>query len=286
MLKKTVIWIAKVFLCGLAYYAGAILGGMLAGQIGLTAPSIPEGTDARTLGLLMLVAGFFFAGVLASVARGLEGRFPTRWLTLSLLIWAAYSLNTYLEASIFSPQAGSSFTVVTELVASLLGGAAVAWLFPSPAVGRPIWAAARAFFGGRSVGQWAWRFAAALAAFPAAYVTFGTLISPLVIAYYERAQFGLSLPGWGQILPTQFLRSLVFLLACLPVLVAWRRSQRALFVTLGIVLFIFVGGAPMVVAYWYPSTIRIVHSLEILADSLVHAGALVLLLVKPERSSA
>lgn len=57
-------------------------------------------------------------------------------------------------------------------------------------------------------------------------------------------------------------------------------SNGRLFLTLGLAMFILVGGIGMIEAYWLPSVLRITHSLEIFADEMVYAGALVLLVGK------
>ena len=115
-----------------------------------------------------------------------------------------------------------------------------------------------------------WRILLAFLAFPLIYLAFGRLIAPLVIDYYQQGLFGLSLPDWNQILPILFVRSFLFLIACLPVLIAWNGSNRGLFLTLGLTLFLLVGGLSMLQAYWMPATLRVVHSLEILADEMVY----------------
>ena len=115
-------------------------------------------------------------------------------------------------------------------------------------------------------------------AFPIIYLVFGWLVQPFVIEFYREQMAGLTLPGWGQILPVQGLRSLLFLLACIPVALLWRGSRRGLFWHLGGALFAFVGGLYMLQAYWYPITLRVAHSLEILADSMLYAGVLTALL--------
>jgi hypothetical protein len=247
---------------------------------------MPEGTDAATLGLYTLIGSFILAGALAFISHGLSGGFLPRWFILTFLTWIAYGVNSYLEASIFATHAASLLTVIMQFFPGLLCGAAVAWLFPPVVKGDTIWDRARAFLAGRSPGQWAWRLLAALAAFPVAYVFFGSLVPSFIIEYYRQQMMGLSMPGWGQIIPVVFLRSLLFLLACLPVLVAWQKSRLSLFITLGAALFILVGGLPMLQAYWYPPVMRLVHSLEILADSFAHAGALVVLLVRDNRNAA
>lgn len=72
----------------------------------------------------------------------------------------------------------------------------------------------------------------------------------------------------------------LFLLACLPLLVMWQKSERALILSLGRALFLLVGLVPLLAGYWLPLIIRVTHSLEILADEFVYAWVLVKLLQK------
>jgi hypothetical protein len=167
-----------------------------------------------------------------------------------------------------------------QLASVLLCSAVVAWVFPPADSGPSLGTGLRTFAAQFSPAQWAWRLLAALLAFPLVYVVFGWLARPFIIQFYEQQMAGLTAPGWGQIVPTLLLRSLFFLLACLPVLVMWHGSRSRLFITLGSALFVLVGGLYMLQSYWYPLTMRAVHSVEILADSAVYAGALVALLVR------
>jgi hypothetical protein len=181
----------------------------------------------------------------------------------------------------------SLYTVVLYFPALMLCSAAVAVLFPSDTFAAGFFAQARTFFEGRTINSWTWRLLAAFLAFPLAYYFFGRLIAPIVLPYYVRGANQLALPDWDQILPILALRSLLFLLVCLPVLITWKLSNLRLFLTLGLVLFLLVGGLSMLQAYWLPLVLRVTHSLEILADEMVYAGALTLLLGRylktPER---
>jgi hypothetical protein len=282
-MKRTLLTVGKTILGSLAFFGGTVLGGILADSLEMTAPALPAGTDAATLGMYQLLVGLVLAGTLAVVSRRLGGRLLTRWCVLASLSWIAYSLNTYLEAAIFtSYEAASLYTLVMQWVSVVLSSAVVAWLFPPADRGASVGARLRAFIAQFSPAQWAWRLLVALVAFPVVYVVFGSLARPFVIEYYEQQMAGLAAPGWGQIIPTLLLRSLLFLLACLPVLIVWQRSRLGLFITLGSALFILVGGLYMLQSYWYPVTLRVVHSLEILADSFVYAGTLLVLLMKEQ----
>ena len=281
MLKHYLAYVWKLPLCAAAFFGGTVLGGMAATLMGLPAPEIPAGADQAILGQYLLLTSLILAVGLAALARNLSGRFINRWLTLSFLVWIAYGVNNILEGAVFtSMSAASLFTVVLYLVASLFCGAVVAWLFPSQDRSARFSDLVTLFFTRYSGAEWSWRLLATWLAFPVIYLTFGRLIAPLVMDYYEQGLFGLSLPGWGQILPLVAVRSLLFLLACLPVLILWQGSSRRLFWVLGLNLFLLVGGLNMLQAYWMPTNLRIIHSLEILADELVYTGILVLLFTR------
>jgi hypothetical protein len=281
--RRVLSYLWKVPLCGLVFVLGTIVGSMLARMIGMHTPPIPEGTDPQTLMLLQLLASPLLALALASLSRGIQGRFVCRWLILSTLAWVAYGVNTVLEAAIFTTYGGASpFTVVMVLFASLACAALVAALFPPEDKMRGFVTSLKAFFNGRRAPEWAWRLALAAVAFMPIYLFFGRLVVPFTYDYYREQMAGLTAPGWGQILPVLFLRSVLFLAASLPVLVTWRRSRVSLVLSLGFAMFVLVGGMGLAEGYWLPLNVRLFHGLEILADSLVYAWALVLLLVKKQ----
>lgn len=284
MFKNLLSYLGKILLCAFAFYGGIMIGGMVANSLGLPTPDMPAGADQMVLGQIMLLVSLILAGCLAILSRNLSGGFVSRWLTISFLVWIAYGVNNILEGVIFTTMSATSlFTIVLYVFASLLCGAAVAWLFPPQNKVGDFLTQTRIFFANQPAGSWAWRILAAIVAFPLIYLAFGRLIAPLVIDYYEQGLFGLSLPGWNQILPILFIRSFLFLIACLPILISWQTSNRSLFLTLGMTLFLLVGGLSMLQAYWMPATIRIVHSLEILADEMVYSAILVALFTWPNR---
>ena len=272
----------KVPLCGLLFFIGLMPGAQLAAWLGLPTPDLPAGADQATIVQYTLLASLLLALGLAAVSRGLSGGFFSRWIVLFFFTWIAYGVNTYLEAAIFSTMSAASFyTVVIYLPASLFCTAAVVWLFPSKMQATGFLAQARAFFADRTAGSWTWRLVVAFLAFPCAYLVFGMLISPIVLPYYQEGANQLNLPGWDQILPVLALRSLLFLLVCLPIIIVWKLSNRSLFLALGLALFILVGGIGMLEAYWLVPVLRVTHSLEIFADEILYAGVLTLLLGKP-----
>ena len=272
----------KIPVCGLLFFIGLMPGAQLAGLIGLATPAMPAGADQATIAQFTMLASLILALGLAFVSRGLPGKFLLRWLILFFFTWIAYAVNNYFEAAIFSTMSAASlYAVVVFLPGSLLCSAGVAWLFPPKIQNANFIDQVRTFFKGRSLAGWAWRFLSAFMAFPLAYYLFGSLIAPIVLPYYQQGVSELALPGWNQILPVLAIRSVLFLLACLPIIIAWNLPKRSLFVTLGIALFILVGGISMLEAYWLLPVLRVTHTLEIFADEMVYAGTLTLLLGRP-----
>lgn len=284
MMRAVLGYLWKLSICAVLMLFGTGLGGVLASALGLPATELPAGADAAVLGGLFLASNLLVALGLAVLAQGLGGVFPSRWLALSLLCWLTFGVNTALESAIFTEMGGGTgtnpvlYTIVTYAVPSLLAGATVALLFPGPDRSGTLSHSLAAFFAGRRDWGWAWRLAAAILSFVLIYLLFGLLVAPIVVGAYRSEIGGLTLPSIWQTIPMAFLRSALFLAACLPVLALWRDSRVKLVGALGLALFIMVGLAWQVVGYWLPLTLRVAHSVEILADSALYAAALVVLL--------
>jgi hypothetical protein len=271
----------KLPVSGLAYVLGTIVGSMVATMIGLQTPPFPEGTDPQTLMLWQLATSPLLALGLAMLSLGLRGGYLARWLILSLFAWVTYSVNTLLEAAIFTTfGAASPFTAVIQLVGSFACGAVVAGLFRPEQAEHGSATSVELFFARRSAVEWSWRLPLAAVAFMPIYLFFGRLVVPFTYEYYRQELAGLSAPGWGEILPVLFIRSVLFLAASLPVFLAWGKSRRDLVLSLAFALFVLVGAVGLIGGYWMPVSMRFLHGLEILADSLVYSWILAILLVK------
>ncbi|MBN2129401.1 MAG: hypothetical protein JW741_07885 [Sedimentisphaerales bacterium] len=288
LLRTVVAWAWRLPLCALAYLAGTMAAGAVVSTLGLPLPEIPEQANAETMGLVLALANVVLALGVAPLARGMKTTYPVRALILALLCYVCLGVNTPIEAAIFTKLGGMSTMVLFSLLPCLLFGAVTALLFKHPGRAEPFRVSARRFFSGRNPGQWAWRLVAAAVVFPAIYLSFGMMVAPVVAGYYRQEQFGLTLPSGGAIVLVQLLRGSLFLLAALPVLIAWPGSRLRLTVTLGLALYVLVGLFSMMQSYWLAPALQIAHNLEIFADSMVHALVLTLLLVPagPARSEA
>jgi len=282
--QRTLAQFVKLLLASLAFMAGILLGGVMTSAAGLPVPAMPPGSESSIAWIIPLI-GLSMAVGLYPIAGGLAHDFKTRWLILVWFSWIAFTVNTVLEASIFTNwQTGSLHTLVSQAVMCLLGGAVLASLV-SPRTEQSSESFVRrvhSFFAGRTLAGWAGRLVLAWLAFPIIYFCFGMAIAPIVIPYYQQDHgLGLQIPGFELLIPVLLTRSLLFLLACLPVLIGWVHNRLALFWALGFALFMMVGGVGLISAFWMPAVLHVTHGLEILADSFAHAAVLVLLLSKP-----
>lgn len=269
----------RVPLCALAYVAGAAAGGALISALRLPLPQLPEQADARTMGLCLILGSLALALGLAPLARRLRGTFTIRWLVLTLLCYICLGVNTPIEAATFTHLGGMASIPVFSILPCLLFAAVMALLFQPVDKSDSFLSNARRFFESRTSGQWAGRIALAIAAFPLVYWTFGLTIAPAVKPYYEQGQFGLALPSTGTIILVQLLRSVLFLVAALPILIVGTAPRRHMVLALGLAFYVLVGLYGMIQTYWLAPTLLVLHNLEIFADSMVYALALALLLV-------
>jgi hypothetical protein len=283
-LRFVLSYLWKLPLCTLGFVTGFIMGGPLLAALNLEAPEMPAGADANTILIWIVLSSLIVAFVLSFIAQGIGGRLLSRWLILFSLIWGGSAVNMVIEASLFmttSAVASSNsmlFTMLTYLLPSLLMAGALAWLFPPRKRGMGLVASLRVHFARRQGRDWIWRLPLAAIAFPLIYFTFGRLILPLVEDVYAQGLYEMQAPTWAELIPVQLARGVLFVAIALPVLATWQRSQRRLGWSLGMAFFVLLAFMSVFTAYWLPLGFRIIHGAEILADSLVYAWVVVLLL--------
>jgi len=266
----------KILLSTLALAIATMLAGAIVSTLPLTPPvSLPgesPSLPSMLFGSLVLVVG------LVPIASGLGGRFVTRWLALCLMLFVATGVNTVIELIIFGTEGGHRYLLVFYFLCFVATAAALAWQYSShqsapqlPHLG---------------TGQWLWRVAVAWLSFPVIYFLFGLCVAPFVIPIYQAGVVGLRVPPLDVIMRTQLLRSFLFLASSLPVILLWTGSRRRLILVLGWAHTAMVGLYGLSQANFMPPTLRVIHSLEITADSFVYALVLAWLFFPPERIGA
>src|SRR5690349_6148396 len=209
-IKNLSLGLGKVLLCLAVYFVGIMLGGMLTTALKFQPPAMPEGMDAASAGMYMILESPLLALVLIGLSRSIAGSFWARTLMLASLTWVSNSLNNQIEASYFGSLAsGFWFTNLTFLPPSLLVAAVVAGLFP-PVSKESFLSTARSFFSRHTASAWIWRLGLGAVIFMPIYYFFGLLVMPFTIEYYRQGLYGLQIPPLNQLLVILFIRSVFF----------------------------------------------------------------------------
>ena len=270
----------KVPAIAAVFFACKMVSSALVTNMGLRFPEMPGQIYVPILDFLSAVV---LAACLAFLARGIGGSLSKRWLILFAFTYVSYVVNNQIEGVVFTTNTEVPAMLLFFLFPCVLATGATILLIRSPESEIVL----SSVFADRPIRYWWWRVMLAWLVFPVIYYFFGGLIYPLVADVYAQQDSGLQVPSQFVILGAVGIRSLFFLLASLPILVNWRRSRRSLVLSLAAALAAMVGVAGLIESTWMPTQLRIVHSVEIIADSLVHAWVLVILLVpKPKVEEA
>jgi hypothetical protein len=225
-----------------------------------------------------LVSALILAVGLIPVARRLAGRPAARWLVLATFLYLLHTVNTVLETTIFTSLGGQGYVVAAGLLPALLGAAVLVAV-------RPVGDASPGLADGPAGSGLAWRLGLCWLAWPFIYFACGAAIAPLVIRAYSAEGGGLKLPHASTLLAVQAIRSTLFLLPSLAVMEMWAGTRLGLWLALGWAHWALVGLSGLVMpTEFFSATLRLVHSLEIGADSFAYAGVLVALLAPRRRT--
>ena len=274
---RTLIW--KIPLCGIAYAITFVISASLLSPLAPEALPQPDEAEAPWMLLRLLAVGLLVACGLAAIGPGIQGSWLSRSATLSAFLYVTNSVSGTIEAHFFTTLAEAlTFFMLIALAPSILGAALTALLLVPGERGYPFITNLGRFLRSRTVAAWIWRLPLAVLAFPVIYTTFGLLVHPFVIDFYREQDY-LRIPGPGLLLAIQLLRGLLFVIVVVPIFILWSGSKLRLWLALSLALFLFVGLTGLIQGI-FTARVAIAHGVEILADSLVHAGVLVLLLAR------
>ena len=235
---------------------------------------------------LNLIDGILLALVLGPISLHLPFNRRTRitviWLALFIIqefsnTVEALFFTTYLSTTVLFFTAsliGLLITFIEALTAGALFNPQSRTSYSAPAI--------RAYFKQRSSASWVLRFAVGSLAYFVIYFTFGAMIAPFVLPYYQDSSIGLTIPSFTVMIPLEFFRGFLYVLALFPILATLRAQKKHAY--LAAVSLLYVAGAliPFLTVSGFPIPLRIFHGLEILADCLVYGAVLVYLFAKSQ----
>jgi hypothetical protein len=270
--SRLIAFLWKVPAIAAVYFAGTIIGSAIITNLGLRFPEMPGQTYVPILSFLTALV---LVATLAFLAWGLGGSVSKRWLILFVFLYVSFVVTNQIETVVYTIMNEVPTMLLFFTFPCVLATGATAFFIRSPEGG----SALPSVFEDRPVTSWWWRLLLAWLAFPVIYHFFGALIYPFVAEVYTNQETGFRVPGPLVVLGAVSVRSLLFLVVSLPILVNWRRSRRSLVLSLAAALAAMVGVAGMFENTYSPTQMKLVHSIEIIADSLVHAWVMVVLLV-------
>jgi hypothetical protein len=264
----------RALLVGLGYTLATMIGGIIVQAIGLPVPEIAGRVDPTQALVTTFLVGVVIGLTLGPLASRLTLPTVQRAGLLFVVLFILNSLINTIEGLFFTtiPAGEQLYGLVGAAVGHAGLAVLMALLFRPVSAERGLLTSLRETLNRRRWASWAWRFGLAGFLYLPTYFLFGLLIYPTVRPYYEDPSLGLNLvvPSPEVVLPLEVGRGLLFVLTLFPLIAVLCRPRRSLAFWLGMTIVVLGAVAPMLQATWFPLTMRVVHGLEITADSIVH----------------
>ncbi|HEU5383306.1 MAG TPA: hypothetical protein VFV38_48515 [Ktedonobacteraceae bacterium] len=222
---------------------------------------------------LAVIYGILVTVVLSVLAARLPYRPLVRFLAIFVPFFWIDQGGNILELMFFStfPVSAVISTWIDTIVETLLLVGVFTWLLPAAEKyrGAP---ALTTLWRQRPLRSWLWRSLLVAVLYVPTYLTFGSLIYPIVKPYYTNPAYGLQLttPSLGPFVVLELVRGLLYVVTLLPLLAVTRGSRwQTLFY-----VFVFTAtfnGWQLVVNLTWPAQLRLAHTAEITADVLVQS---------------
>jgi hypothetical protein len=272
--------------------ARVIAGGVLAAVV-LTvfARLAPGGNPSTTFSpqnvAIRLVSGILYVAIMSPLARRLCYRRLTRFLAIFVPLYLTGTVADLIEAYFYTTLL-TPFTLVAALIFEglplLVITGIIAGLIPvdldarrEPGFGEVMRE--------RRLVSWLWRIVAAGAPYPAIYLVFAALVTPLEHAYYYDPAFIASLhtavPSTLTTVILEAVRGVLFVLAVLPVIAAMRTSRWSTGVYIALIGAVLEAWIPLLGQTSWPVMMRVGNVLELTADASGRALLMALLVFLP-----
>jgi hypothetical protein len=278
--RETTAKAGDIRIIAIAFFLGTFMSASAMSNLGLELPLTPDHVNRDEALVLSLVASLCLAAVVAPLAKGIRGSRAMRFVTLAAFTYVGFAVVSQLEAAVYSTFGGAPTMLVVFAPPCLLAaGAAVCLVRPTEAsTMRPT-----AIRSPSLTASW-WRFLLAFLALPVIEIVTGAVTRPFVGQVANEETLGLVIPSGTVVVSALLLKSGLLLAVITPLALGWTRSRGSLALALGFALFVLTGLVGLLQATWWPMTMRIALSAQILIASLAYATAVVALLFpKPKK---
>lgn len=245
---------------------------------------LQQGSPTPTYIIGTIITGLLYAFILGFTLSEMPISRRGRVFTVWIAIYVIQMFNPLLEGIFFTDMFEDTtlifgaiiFGMLIPLILSITSG----FLFSPEDTTSSLRDKLKDYLGMKKPIDWAWRLVAASLAWTIIYYVFGSLVAPIVVPYYTdpNSGFNLVLPSVEVVLTLQAVRGFLYVGSLLPLVSVLKIDKRRLWAILTGFLFVGGGLAIFIVPETFPQTLRIVHGLEIFADSLIYGGVLAYLL--------
>jgi hypothetical protein len=272
--------------------ARVIAGGVLAAVVLTVFARLAPGGDPSTIFAtqnvaIRLVSGILYVAIMTPLARRLGYRRLARFLAIFVPLYLTGPVADLIEAYFYTTRL-TPFTLVAALIFEglplLVITGIIAGLIPVDVDARPaprFREAARE----RSFLSWLWRIVVAGAPYPAIYLLFAALVTPLEHAYYYDPAFIASLhtvvPSTLTTVILEAGRGVLFVLAALPVIAVMRASRWSTGLYIALLGATLEAWIPLLGLTSWPVMMRVGNVLELTADASGRALLMALLVFLP-----
>lgn len=237
--------------------------------------------------LIKGISGIFYVAVMAPLARRVFYRRFPRFLAIFVPLYITGVLTDLIEAYFYTTVL-TPFSLIAALIIEglplLLITGIIVWLIPAAEDARnePGFSQVmreRSFF------SWLWRIVVAGAPYPAIYLFFTMLVTPIEHAFYYDRAFIASLhtvvPSTTTTLILEVVRGILFVLAMLPVIAAIRKSRWSTGLYIALIGATLEAWIPLLGQTSWPVMMRVGNVLELTGDACGRALLMALLVALP-----
>jgi hypothetical protein len=267
--------ICRIILLSIALASSLVISRIILFIIGFNIPRLPQQADENTAIYYLLVGSFILAGGMFFLIKGIGGSLKEKVLISLLFILFGFAIGVTIESAIYSDTDSYHMTIILLLFPMVIYALISTLITRKKQTSGSFLSKLQIYIKSWSLRTWVQKVLLAIISFPLIYFIFGIVASPFVTAYYDDLIEGLTLPEPGTIILIQLLRSTLFLIITIPIIIYWTKTRTQLILSLGFAHFVMVFAYDIYLAIVMPLELVIIHGIEIVADSFIYSWILI-----------
>jgi len=270
--------IGKILLLTIVLASGLVVSRILLLKLEVFIPRLPQQANENLaiyyllIGSLILASGWFY------LIKGISGSKKERILISSLFLLIGFSIAVTIESAIYSDVGSYHLSIILLLLPMILYAIIISVITDTKKPQQSFDKRLLSYYKTWSKKDWLKKTLLAIISFPIIYFIFGIIASPFVTDYYSELIGGLQLPDAGTIIGVQLIRSTLFLIITIPIIINWTSTRTKLIISLSMAHFAMVFAYDIYLAIVMPLELVIIHGIEIGADSFIYSWILISIL--------